>query len=468
MGEAILTRKGGMNLDAIIEEYYAYAGEEISAGSFVEFIEGTASREYVGESTIKSANSNLTGTDKEKLKPAILNENLVILSTSTYLQSIIISGNNVTAGPTLSIKSQTYDEYQYYRLGIHRISDNSFVFFYTGSDHTNNPTRLLANLYTVDASGNFNLSSENSLFSPSNTFRNSGLLSLGDNRFLAIFNGAYENYTTMNRKFVIFELSGVNISLVSETTITNNNGEILYFDFISENRVLYVYKDFRQIKAMIINIDGDNIIENSQYTLASIDYQDYCSAVVNDEGTKIAVLVNNKTMYYSSISLENTISDIISQKLSIPTQVTPRCDIYMSKINNNKFMVSIATEYSDTSSISRRYYVSIYTIDWVANNTTVGTYLELNSYEAPVAEISKYKKNRYLAKLSSYSNYTIKYQLIGANGDIANASIYDYITEMQVKNATTKNKINGLSKTSGKGGDSEGHNEIVKIYTLSN
>ena len=41
--------KGGLDINGIIESYYVYAGENISAGDFVEFVNGVAGKVNAGQ-----------------------------------------------------------------------------------------------------------------------------------------------------------------------------------------------------------------------------------------------------------------------------------------------------------------------------------------------------------------------------------------------------------------------------------
>ena len=82
MGTAKLYNQisNGIKINGIIEDYYAYAGENISAGDFVEFVNGIASKTNYGESAdTQLCTANYTG---EVISAIALDENRVFIAHS--------------------------------------------------------------------------------------------------------------------------------------------------------------------------------------------------------------------------------------------------------------------------------------------------------------------------------------------------------------------------------------------------
>ena len=85
----------GITPNGIIESYYAYAGENISAGDFVQFINGAGETIDYGTSVDTQVN---TGKNTSKIMSAAeLSDNRVFITygnDSTYLYGVIITINN--------------------------------------------------------------------------------------------------------------------------------------------------------------------------------------------------------------------------------------------------------------------------------------------------------------------------------------------------------------------------------------
>ena len=116
MAEAKLygQNKGGMSINGIIKDYYAYAGENISAGDLVEYVTGVARRTVYGTSVDTDLSQNATYSG-QYISAVTLDENRVFIaygsgSTNTYLNAIIVTidGATITKGESVRISSDDY------------------------------------------------------------------------------------------------------------------------------------------------------------------------------------------------------------------------------------------------------------------------------------------------------------------------------------------------------------------------
>ena len=102
--------KGGMSINGIIKDYYAYAGENISAGDLVEYVNGVAGKTELGTSEDTIINNTTTYTSYA-VSAVVLDENRVFIAHSyddTYhLYGIVcmINGNTITCGTDTELSS---------------------------------------------------------------------------------------------------------------------------------------------------------------------------------------------------------------------------------------------------------------------------------------------------------------------------------------------------------------------------
>ena len=105
MGEALLIRKGGggLEINGLVEEYKVLAGENISAGDFVEFITDYTS----GRQTLTSSAYN------NRVSAVMLTPTTVFVAfsygTSWYLYGVVctIVGSTLSVGAVKSIDTTT-------------------------------------------------------------------------------------------------------------------------------------------------------------------------------------------------------------------------------------------------------------------------------------------------------------------------------------------------------------------------
>ena len=109
--------KGGLDINGLIENYYVYAGEKVSAGDFVEFVNGVAS-----QTTKTSEDTAINNTDSrpsEVISAVELSENRVFIAhnkdtSNYYLCGVVctIENEKIIVGTDTQLSTERYTGYQ--------------------------------------------------------------------------------------------------------------------------------------------------------------------------------------------------------------------------------------------------------------------------------------------------------------------------------------------------------------------
>ena len=112
-------KASGMNINGIIKDYHAYAGENISAGDLVEYINGIG-----GQTTETSALTTLNGTKYTgyPIKSLKLDENRVFIThgvsssraNECYLYGMVVTieGATITVGTDMQLSTEKLTGYR--------------------------------------------------------------------------------------------------------------------------------------------------------------------------------------------------------------------------------------------------------------------------------------------------------------------------------------------------------------------
>jgi hypothetical protein len=83
--------KGGMSINGIIKDYYAYAGENISAGDLVEYVNGVAGKTDYGESEDTQLSTETYTANV--ISAVVLDENRVFIAHNRDPLCFLIDGH---------------------------------------------------------------------------------------------------------------------------------------------------------------------------------------------------------------------------------------------------------------------------------------------------------------------------------------------------------------------------------------
>ena len=441
----------GIKIDGIIQSYYVYAGENISAGSFVEFINGVASQVTGGGNPYQIKNNNIY-----YVNACVIDTNKVFIiykpqSQSSYAKIINISNNTITQGTEYEIPYSDIANWQcccavtstkVFLAGgyngnsssstlIANISGNTITFVGSGVSFYSSTARAIrCSLWQPDKvlvyfeanSNDYPMAvvmkitndvitndSGTSYITSSYYSNNITGCSLGYNKQFVMYYNNKSN-TTSGWYAHILNGSGSTLSVVSGTLLSDlpSNSEMCCCT-INPNLVLLVSKNY----SMLVKINNDLIIYNNNYKYAHNDStstnMSFCSLI----GTNEAVINFNDAgnSYY-------------------PTSV-------IANIEGNVITYSQKFAYNTT-----RMYGDMNTRGWpcclLVDNGKIGLY--------------------YLIRDESlYYNY---FQVLYASGNtVSKTTRY----EKQVRNITQA-LCDGVSNTAGTGGTSTAHNQAVEVY----
>ena len=460
MGEAKLygQNKGGMSINGIIKDYYAYAGENISAGDLVEYIKGVAGKKDYGESVdtqlsaetksgytisavqldenrvfvahsygsdyhlygivCKIDGANITyGTDTQlnstqysghKISSVLLNDGKVFIAHrrgSTYLNGIVctINGTTIVTGTDTAISSNSYSGNTF---SVELLPDNK-VFI----AHSYSAGYLYGIVCTINATA---ITTGTDTAINSSTSGSGAYIStcpLSDKVFIA------HSYGSLNHLYgIVCSISGTTISKGSDTVISNssdNTGVRMSTTKLDDNRVFisYAHTDSSSyLNGIVCAISDMTFTKGAETLIDQAVYSAYSMSTVKVADNKVFI-AHSKSNDFHLYGVICTISDKV---------ITPCVD---TKLNDST-------------------YVSYIIKSLLLNN---GTILIAHGYS---------------------TDYLLNAQIFGIDEEnniptnVVEAKEY----ETQVRKTTTT-QFDGVAKTSGTGGDDIGHNDLVSIWT---
>lgn len=476
MGEAFLDKNGagGFKIKGIIEDYYVYAGENISAGSFVEFVNGVAGQ-TTGTKTVTedSVDTSIVATDwaGRNVSAVALSDNRVFIAhnnngTSYYLNAVVctISGSKITVGTDTQLSTTTNTSYSLATL----LLPNGNVFIAHRGDKTNyylkamicsvsGTTITKGSDYTVVGSKYHGYMQPSlALLPDGNVFITHGsdneipstygivctvsgrTMSMGTNTLLTDSNYSGRSNSTIclndGSVFIAYRRSGdymlsAMVCTVSGTTITvaidkllstgSNSGVKLSTTLLPDGKVFLVHgKGY--LDARVITASASSISSGTKLDLTSNNTEEYNVDTICISSNKVLVVYNISKVNALVCTISGTTitagtdTEIISKETS---GYSAMGDIAVKLTNGNVFIAHTTSE--DENSVS-------YPLEGIVIGVNTSTNL-------PVKTVS----------------YTVS----------ETVNVY----ETQVRNVTSSN-ANGITKTSGVGGSSTAHNETVQIY----
>lgn len=454
--------KGGAGINGLIEEYYVYAGQEINAGDFVEFVNGYAEYNnygtiasdeiydqdtivntycvelangqvlvaYGGSSTyiklillefdnvsVRIVNVASIGSPYTSVgRPCLIDDNRIFLlmnySTNAgdmqpYAVIVQVLDNAITIGTvrSLGIIVNSYDSYR--GLQAFLCTDGHVTVLIQNVDSDS----VFYMVYTVDGLtfSTYKTSTSLALY-PYNGW-NRGIQVQND-IFLLVYHGSnYLTYCFMTLNFGIPTLSSA-YSVTSEEKSKYSGGVTVYND-----KVFFTFaSDSYVLNGVAGTLSGTTITFGTSVELTSTTYQGYDSLPKYFSDDKVVVIHGkNSGSGYGGI--------VVNLK---GTTCYPGTDYTFLSASNKSFR--------DEAEIIQLSNPQLFRIFW-----TDGA--------------NEYMLNSQVLMLT--------------DADIITTTIATSSMEKQVKIATTDD-CNGVAKTGGKGGTTSLHNEKIQIYKPNN
>lgn len=466
MGEAFLDyKKGGAGLDinGIIEDYYVYAGENVNAGDFIEFVNGVA-----GKTVEASENASVSETAYYgyQISACKLSETSVFIAHGTddavsqsYLHGVVckIEGTKIISGVSTQISSNRYSARSIVTITLDK--DRVLVLHSYNDNY-----RLYSSICEISGT-TISVTAAKQLSSTSNS---GALVSACKLSETSIFI-AHGDSTNYNRLYgVVATVSGTTITAGTDTQLstTQKTSSCTSTVSLSANKVFIAHSydsTNMYLYGMVCTVSGTTISHGTDTALQKNTWAGGTISAEALDGNRVFI-AHTYDSYSGLWGMVCTISG---------TSVTAGTDTTISSLTNAEKIVStillkngnvfIAHSLNNTSGYSLGGIVC------QINGTIIthGTDVILNSNGATGNAISSVlldNGNIFIAH-SYGSSFYLYAQIFGIdeanNIPTNNVTLTEY--ETQVRPATSL-PCNGVASTSGVGGDSTGHKDMVSVY----
>ena len=459
-------KKGGESLEinGIIQDYYVYAGENVNAGDFVEFVQGVASK--------KTETSKVSVVDKTNIYAYAckVDEKRVFLAELyNYSPKIIgkiltFDGTKISIGNTYTILSNiTSDSDAFVNMKL--LDKNKIIIAYSGYKTTTVVCTISGSEITVGT--------HVELGSGSSSYPDIGnQIGIIDNStvFLCWCRKRNSTSSTYGIKAVILNISGTTITSNTITNISTPNGgsiEYLSLSMMSKTKAMLFYRDVyddSQGQSLVFTISGTTVTASStKYTFYAGDLSNSGNLNSLPINSTQAILVYPASGGWAAIATLSGDTISFGSPVNFRTsQCTNICMSYVSENDLSRVMVAYCyggagghyTQILSVSGTSVSYGVA-YTLPKSSSSASSLRNLSLASLdENVVINISAYKDS---------AGNVVDAQLLGVDGLNISNNITTSTYETQVKRVTTL-PCNGVAETSGTGGTSAGHNQQVSVY----
>lgn len=468
MGEAFLDyKKGGVGLDinGLITDYYVYAGSKVSAGDFVEFINGIADERTETSVDTVISSKQYAGWD---IKSCKLTANKVFIvfsdggdgSSDSYMFGIVctIEGGTIICGAETQLSANSASGGNF---AVEALSENK-VFIVYRYDMTN---RYLYGMVCTISGTTITAGADTSIVSTSYAGQYELTLTLvGQNKVLVT-----HGYNTSNRYLygVVCTISGTTITKGTDTAICTSavhsaisqsvtlltSGKV----FISHPRDKSSY----YLNGLVCTISGTTITAGATKQISTAVYTGRCSSAVALSEDKVFIAHTYTDNFY----FYGVVCTISGTDITVGTDTMIREETYASRqtstvlLSNGDVLTvhSLGTGYSLYGIISR---ISGTTITNFSDTRMVNTIYSGFAISTILLESDKV----FVAHCYN-SNYNLHGQIwdVDETNNIPINQVTDIEYETQVRK-TTKVPCAGVAKTSGTGGDVTSHNQKIQIY----
>lgn len=447
--------KGGLKLNNVIEEFkYVYQGQNITAGDFVEFVNGVASSSNgtdINAQLSNSSNNQAIEIDENRILIAYRNA-----SETNILKCQIYSLENaqLIAGTTYSITSPTTD--YLWIIDIAMLEDKRFVIL----GQSNNTGSDYPLLFCGKIEGNTIIfGTAKSYLSNYSKFCPYSLCYISNNKFImgSIFT---DNDRSVNCH--IFSIS--NLTLPNSFISVFNSSfysKDLRIRKISDTKILIVWNDTDKYRIYAtIGTISNNTLNTSIIEIIVTDVYSLTNALSLSENLNLIIHTESSTPTITTYAADTEPSNLLDTT-SIPKIINLAENVGVLKTSEN----SIILAYGGNSDVN--YSVVILPITNITENSaTIGTTYLYPSTSKVIRDIINFQTD-IIALLSSYqtpnsgSTGSSYLNLFSIGETISNQIIQaDY--EQQVTLATEP-PFDAIALSNGTGGTSTAHNQQVKI-----
>lgn len=477
----------GLEIKGIIEEYYVYTGDNITPGSFVEFVQGVGNRVItpgdevatdINFLTIPNSWSGPTASSANKFSVIMLEDK----------QRIVIFYNQSNATHAQIVKIVD---------GVVTLAEESFEIIHAFYQQTpillsNNRIALIDDYYKsiiiwqVNDDMTMEEIAEETI--PGNVWNISyrTFLKLSDTKFFLTYCSSSNIYVAR-----VVNIGEDNTITFGEYTLfelgtypsTSDAGTHYSLDMGNNTIITFVPK---QGEVSIWTVSGDDVTIAAHH-LTGIITSDHDSFIVKKlDGNKFMMVYSLEYIPYAQIcTLENmTITCgepiVLVDDDSLPE---PGYNMVMEKIPQSNNYLLTCMPYIDDED---KYYAIVFSLEGdtltaISEPQNLFGDLTLQSYQPYLFFLTEDGSNNFYYIFGADADYddegdvsTIAKTVVGqclylnSNNQIIEAyskTTIDTTWETQAKLATS-DPFHGIAKTAGVGGDDMGHNEKIQVYTL--
>lgn len=259
MAESYITRKGGGGgaINGLIESYKVKAGETITAGDFVDYLNNIVNTSLSSETTFSNVIAN-------NIKGVLINSSTVLVAYSDSTNSsagkvllLTINPNgSITTGTTVTFKSSSIND-----INLISINNSSYLLSYRNFGNNN-----YAEFIIITISGStINLGTVNVITSIQIYL--SYLTKIIDDKALFIYRRVSDSFPTVS----ILNINGTTVTEAGTATINSSACNIVVSSLLSENKVLVSYNTSSNNYgySKILTISGNSFTQGSDLNFST-------------------------------------------------------------------------------------------------------------------------------------------------------------------------------------------------------
>ena len=429
---------GGSKINGIIQEYQVQAGNNVSAGDFVQYVTNT--NITAGTNTQLSANRH----SGEIISAVALNENKVFIAYgetngySLYGVIVTINGTTVTAGSDTQLNAQNYSGYGISAIAL---NENKVFIAHTMSSGYNNYYKYYGMIVTI-SENTITVNKDAQLTSDTNYRggpRLSALLLSNSKIFIIINEGSYLSG-------ILVTISGNNIVKGTATQLESGYmGGVFSPVLLNENKVFIAGGPSSGssflLYGMIVTINGTTITAGTITTLSTDNYSGKVISAVTLNENKVFIAHSYSSSYYLYGMIVTITGDtiIIDNDAQLSNNANSGKQVSTLALNEN----SVFTSYGTDSSPYNLYGIIV---GINGNSITAGTNTQLSTYANYALSAVLLKPNKVF---------------IGYDFDANNYYLYGMLIDKamdSIQKVTSGGTIKGILKSI------DTTNNTVKIY----
>lgn len=433
-------KQSGLGIRGIIEDYYVYAGEKVSAGDFVEFVNGVAGQRT--ETSISTEISNQKYSAYSASAVA-LDDNRVFIAHNVdnsyyYLYGIVctIEGATITAGTDTQLSTESSTGFM---VSATLLKDgNVFIAHSYGSNF-----HLYGMVCSINGTS-ITAGTDTSIYTSTYAGYKISTQVLSDGEVFIAHSGSGTNYYLY---YTVCKVSGTTVSISISTTLKNSSarsGMSISTVMLPNGNVFVVHgAGSYAMRGVIASKSGTTITEGTTVQLSTQTYTSPGQLVVLD-GNRIFIPHSYSSSGYMRITVAKVSGTTISEYQSTENLTTSA-----NSGNSPRAILMPSGKILVIHNIGGLIYGMVCTVDDMTVTTGVDT--NMSSTQRAVGDIFLLADNIFVVEgyTSDYLLYTQLFNIDETN-NIPTTQVKFTEYETQVRKATTSD-IYGVAKTSGMG-----------------